>query len=47
MKAIRVNGFGGPDVLRFEEVPTPQPGSGQLLVRMARPFRPGHEASFN
>ena len=26
--------FGGPDVLRLEEVPTPQPGPGQVLVRM-------------
>src|SRR5881275_2768143 len=34
MKAIRVNEFGGPEVLRMEEVPTPQPGSGEVLVRM-------------
>jgi NADPH2:quinone reductase len=34
MKAIRVNGFGGPDVLQFEEVPTPRPGPGEVLVRM-------------
>jgi len=34
MKAIRVQEFGGPDVLRLEEVPTPQPGAGQALVRM-------------
>jgi NADPH:quinone reductase len=34
MKAIRVNEFGGPEVLRLEEVPTPQPGSGEVLVRM-------------
>src|SRR5881392_2776249 len=34
MKAIRVHGFGGPEVLRLEQVPTPQPGSGQALVRM-------------
>ena len=34
MKAIRVNEFGGPEVLRLEEVPTPQPGPGQVLVRM-------------
>jgi NADPH:quinone reductase len=29
-----VNEFGGPEVLRLEEVPTPQPGPGELLVRM-------------
>src|SRR5215475_14374470 len=34
MKAIRVHEFGGPDVLRIEEVPTPQPGPGEVLVRM-------------
>src|ERR1043166_3040477 len=34
MKAIRVDAFGGPDVLRLEEVPTPQPGQGEVLVRM-------------
>ena len=34
MKAIRVHEFGGPQVLRLEEVPTPQPGSGDVLVRM-------------
>ena len=34
MKAIHVHEFGGPDVLRLEEVPTPQPGPGEMLVRM-------------
>ncbi len=34
MKAIRVHEFGGPEVLRVEEVPTPEPGRGQVLVRM-------------
>ena len=34
MEAIRVHQFGEPEVLRLEEVPTPQPGSGQALVRM-------------
>jgi NADPH2:quinone reductase len=34
MKAIRVHEFGGPEVLRLEEVPTPQLGSGEVLVRM-------------
>ena len=34
MKAIRVHEFGGPEVLQFEEVPTPRPGPGQVLVRM-------------
>src|SRR5438093_7161527 len=34
MKAIRVHEFGGPEVLRVEEVPTPEPGPGEVLVRM-------------
>ena len=34
MKAIRVKEFGGPEVLRLEEVPTPQPGPGEVLVRI-------------
>jgi NADPH2:quinone reductase len=34
MKAIRVNAFGGPEVLQLEESPRPQPGPGELLVRM-------------
>ena len=34
MKAIRVQRTGGPEVLRLEEVPTPEPGPGQLLIRV-------------
>ena len=34
MKAIRVHEFGGPEVLRLGEVPTPKPGPGEVLVRM-------------
>ncbi len=33
MKAIRVHEFGGPEVLKFEELPTPKPGAGEVLVR--------------
>jgi NADPH2:quinone reductase len=33
MKAIRVSAYGGPEVLKLEEVPTPTPGPGQVLVR--------------
>lgn len=34
MKAIRIHEFGGPEVLRLEEVDDPKPGAGQLLVRV-------------
>jgi NADPH:quinone reductase len=33
MKAIRVSEYGGPSVLKIEEVPAPQAGPGQVLVR--------------
>jgi NADPH:quinone reductase len=32
-KAIRVHEYGGPEVLRFEEVDVPPPGEGELQVR--------------
>jgi NADPH2:quinone reductase len=34
MKAIRIHQTGGPEVLRFEDVPDPQPQAGQALVRV-------------
>jgi NADPH:quinone reductase len=34
MKAILVRQFGGLDVLKLEEVPTPKPDAGQVLVRV-------------
>jgi NADPH2:quinone reductase len=35
MRAVRVHELGGPDVLRYEEVPAPQPKAGEVLVRVA------------
>jgi NADPH2:quinone reductase len=32
MKVIRVQSFGGPEVLQLSDVPTPAPGPGQVLV---------------
>lgn len=34
MKAIRFHEFGGPDVLRYEEIPRPELKSGEVLVRV-------------
>jgi NADPH:quinone reductase-like Zn-dependent oxidoreductase len=34
MKRIQYHQYGGPDVLRLEEVEVPVPGKGQLLVRV-------------
>jgi NADPH2:quinone reductase len=34
MRAIRVHEFGGPEVLKLDEVPTPKPTEGQVLVRV-------------
>src|ERR1700693_53525 len=34
MRAIRVSQFGGPEVLKLEEIPTPAPAAGQVLVHV-------------
>ena len=34
MKAVCIHGYGGPDVLVYEEVPRPFPGPGEVLVRV-------------
>jgi NADPH2:quinone reductase len=34
MKAIRVHTHGGPEVMRLEQVPDPEPGPGEAVVRM-------------
>jgi NADPH:quinone reductase len=35
MKAIRVHEHGGPEVMKLEDVPIPEPGPKQALVRLA------------
>jgi NADPH:quinone reductase-like Zn-dependent oxidoreductase len=34
MKAVRVHQYGGPEVLKYEEAPRPNPGPGEVLVRI-------------
>lgn len=34
MKAIRIHKHGGPEVLSFEEIPDPEPGPGQAVVKI-------------
>lgn len=34
MKAIQVHAFGGPEQLKLDEIPTPKPSAGQVLVRV-------------
>lgn len=34
MKAIVMHGFGGPDVLRYENFPKPEPGPGEVVVEV-------------
>ncbi len=31
-KAVRIHGYGGPDMLRWEDVPLPEPGPGEALI---------------
>jgi len=34
MKAVRIATFGGPNVLKYEDAPVPEPGPGEALVRV-------------
>ncbi|KOG76890.1 NADPH-quinone reductase [Streptomyces rimosus subsp. rimosus] len=34
MRAIQLHEHGGPEVLRYDEVPVPEPGPGEVLVRV-------------
>ncbi len=57
MKAVRVDAFGGPDVLHVSDVPRPKPADGEALVRIVvagvnymdvgnRRGRPGSQPGF-
>src|SRR6476660_8307074 len=34
MKAVRIHKYGGPEVLKYEEAPRPQPQAGEVLIRV-------------
>jgi NADPH:quinone reductase-like Zn-dependent oxidoreductase len=34
MKAIRIHEFGGPEVLKYEDIPEPKPGPGEIRIRV-------------
>ncbi|RTH10987.1 NADPH:quinone reductase, partial [Thermus scotoductus] len=34
MKAVRVHQTGGPEVLALEDLPIPEPGPGEVLVKL-------------
>jgi NADPH:quinone reductase-like Zn-dependent oxidoreductase len=34
MKAVRIHEFGGPEVLRYEDIPDPKPRKDQVLIRV-------------
>jgi NADPH2:quinone reductase len=36
MRAIQMTEFGGPEVLKLAELPTPEPGDGQALIKVTR-----------
>jgi NADPH2:quinone reductase len=36
MRAIQMTEFGGPEVLRLADLPTPEPGPGEVLIRVSR-----------
>jgi Alcohol dehydrogenase GroES-like domain len=35
MKAVRIHTLGGPEVLRYEDVPDPWAGAGEVLIKVA------------
>src|SRR3954469_5016075 len=34
MKAVRIHAFGGPEVMTVDEIPVPEPGRGQVLIKV-------------
>src|SRR4051812_1232682 len=36
MRAIQIEEFGGPEVMQLTDLPQPEPGDGEVLIRVAR-----------
>ena len=36
MRAVQIQDFGGPDVLEVADLPVPEPGEGQVLIKVSR-----------
>jgi NADPH2:quinone reductase len=36
MRAVRIDEFGGPEVLQVVDVPEPEPGDGEVLIKVSR-----------
>lgn len=34
IKAVRIHSYGGPEVLRYEDAPRPEPADGEVLIRV-------------
>ena len=34
MKAVRIHKYGGPEMLQYEELPSPNPATGEVLIRV-------------
>src|SRR6266568_3754137 len=34
VKAIRIHNYGGPEVLKYEDAPRPEPQAGEVLIRV-------------
>jgi NADPH:quinone reductase-like Zn-dependent oxidoreductase len=34
MKAVRIHTYGGPEVLKFEDAPRPEPAPGEVLIKV-------------
>lgn len=39
MKAVRIHGYGGPEVLKYEDIPVPAPKPNEVPVRVRLRFK--------